>query len=220
MLGRDGRAILASHLSHVSASPGDKKALLRAYFPVLRGPRLRDPAHHLVAAYLLVPCAMFHTAARAPFVLFSAFVAARIRRHHETVPCGPPTDEWETRHPRRRKETVSPAGCASVKSALRRPPGPQSPGATHSWRPTACPTRGREEPGARSSAHPTRGPPRALAVPGLTFGALPPLASCCGCGAAGGRGEEERDSEWRSPLPASPPPSHPLTAARTSPCLD
>lgn len=126
-----------------SASPSDKEAQLGAYSPVLRGSRLCDPAHYPVA-YLLVPCAMFHATACPPVRLFRAFAAARIRRHHEAVPCGPPTDAWETRHPRRRKKTVSPAGYASAKSASRRPPGPQSPGATRSGRPMECPTRGRE----------------------------------------------------------------------------
>lgn len=190
---------------------------------------MHDPAHHPVV-YLLVPCAMFHAAAGTPFCLFRAFAAARIRRHHETVPCGPPTDAWETQHPRRREETVSRAGYASTKSASRSPPGPRVPGAPgprapgDPWR---VPPEGVRQgaPQARSSAHPARGPPRALAVPGLTFGALSSLASCCGCSAAGGRREEGKDSEWRSPrsrvpIPGPTPPQPPPALARTSPCLD
>lgn len=104
---------------------------------------MRDPAH-LPVAYLLVPRAMFHTVARAPVGLFCSFATTRVRRHHEAVPCGQPADARETRHPRRRKETVSLAGCASAQPASLRPPGTQSPGATRSLRPKACPTRGRE----------------------------------------------------------------------------
>lgn len=166
---------------------------------------------------------MFHTTACPPVGLFRAFAAARIRRHHEAVPCGPPTDAWETRHPRRRKKTVSPAGCASAKSASRRPPGPQSPGATRSGRPMECPTRGREarraprsgalriRPGVRLTPWPRWDSPSGLS---LRLQAAAALAR-----PAGGRGEEERDSEWRSSPPPNsrPPPPLPSSHPRPAP---
>lgn len=151
--------------------------LQRGTTPVLQGQWLRDPAH-LPVAYLLVPCAMFHTAARAPVGLFRSFATARVRRHHEAVPCGPPADARETQHPRRRKETVRLAGCASAQPASQRPPGPQSPGAMRSRRPKACPTRGREARRAPSSELCASGP-RAASRPDRARAHLRDSLSSC-----------------------------------------
>lgn len=168
---------------------------------------------------------MFHATARTPFGLFRSFAAARVRRHHEAVSCGPPANTAGNTAPTEKEGNREPRGVRVCPASLAAPTRsvPRAPESRASGDSRRVPSEGARQgaPQARSSAHPAPGPPRVLTAPGLTFGALSPLAGCCGCGAAGGHREEKRDSEWwRPPAPPRlrPRPAPHRAWTEISPC--
>lgn len=135
---------------------------------------VRDVPHHRLPAGRSLPCLCGRSHTQTPR-------SCPLRPAHRRVGNTAPTEKEEDREPRGVRF------CQVRLEAPTRSPEPRGHALRKTHGVSHPRARGKARPTLRSSAHPARGPPHALAALGLTFGALSPLAGCCGFGAAGRR---------------------------------